>query len=86
MDNNDDNWLEGAFLAQEEYDRDKDKWQGNRKGMEDHFLSTYDTLPDASKYSTGGYNSSSNINGVWIAVLMVLGIPFFCYILSIATR
>jgi hypothetical protein len=28
MDNNDDNWLEGAFLAQEEYDRDKDKWKG----------------------------------------------------------
>ncbi len=82
MDNNDDNWLEGAFLAQEEYDRDKAKWKGNRKEMEDHFLSQYDTVPDTSEYHAGSYNSSSS--GIWIAVVIVLGIMFFCFFLSMA--
>jgi hypothetical protein len=85
MGNNDDNWLEGAFLAQEEYDRDKDKWKGNRKEMESHFFSQYDTLPDTSNDRPARYSSSSSIDGVWIVIVAVLGIAFFCFILAMAS-
>jgi hypothetical protein len=86
MQNNDDNnWLEGAFLAQEEYDRDKDKWKGNRKKMEDHFFSTYDTLPDTHDSHAGSYSNNSS-SRVWIAILVILGFLFFCLLLSSITR
>lgn len=82
--NDDDNWLEGAFLAQEEYDSDKDKWKGNRNQMESHFLSTYDTLPDTSESRAGSNNNNSS--GIWIVGLMIVGISFFCLFLFLAGR
>ena len=81
--NDDDNWLEGAFLAQEEYDRDKDKWKGKRKEMEDHFFSAYDTLPDTRENRTASTNSSSNSSGnIKILILMMMGFLFICIMLT----
>ncbi len=92
MDNNDDdNWLEGAFLAQEEFDRDKDKWKGKRQEMENHFLSTYDTLPDTRDDSSGSYTSSSGGSGsagdnvVWSTVVVIAVIVAICFFLILAS-
>jgi len=87
---NDDNWLEGAYLAQEEYDRDKDKWKGKRREMEDHFLSQYDTLPDTDEYRGGGYSSRSSSGGsgeLGLAGALIIGfgvVLFFFFLLFAA--
>ena len=82
MSNNDEeNWLEGAFLAQEEYDRDRDKWKGRRKDMESHFLSQYDTVPDTSPRprSSGSPHETTVLIGA-----LVVGIISLCVFLVTA--
>ena len=81
--NDDDNWLEGAFLAQEEYDRDKDKWKGKRKEMEPFFFPGCVSLPDTGKNRTASTNSSSNSSGnIKILILMIMGFLFICIMLT----
>ena len=87
-DDDDDAWLEGAFLAQEEYDQDKDKWKGRKAEMESHFLSQYDVVPVSNEYRSVSSSSisktsarSQNSNGVVIIALVILGVMFFCLFL-----
>jgi hypothetical protein len=79
-----DAWLEGAFLAQEEYDRDEEKWKGRENEMESYFLSQYDTVPyrrDDQSGNDSNSSSSSSSNSVLIAVLVIFGVMLFCFLM-----
>ena len=80
--------LEGAFLAQEEYDNNKNQWKGRTQEMESHFLSTYDTLPDTSEHSSssGSSGSGSSDAGGIILILTMLGLAYLCILVFSAFR
>ncbi len=76
--------LEGAFLAQEEYDQNKNKWTGRRQDMEDHFLSTYDTLPVTSEPHPGGSHASTESPALLILLFSIFVI-FACGLFLLMT-